>query len=91
MDEMSVVFSKGNAVALEEMQVIVAGVTGNLAAYKVQAAEFAPVTASVGAFADAQSVAVTPCDADERHDRGAQRGAGRGRGVDQTVCHAHQV
>lgn len=40
---MSIVFSKGNAVASEKMQVIVADVTGNLTGYKVAATEFAPV------------------------------------------------
>lgn len=57
---MSTIFSKSNAEALAEMQVIVAGVTGNLTAYKVTAAEFTPVATLVAGFATAVSVAETP-------------------------------
>lgn len=57
---MSIVFSKGNAVALEEMQVIVAGVEGNFTGYKVTLAEFEPVATAVDGFATAQGVAMNP-------------------------------
>lgn len=52
--------STSNAVALDEMQVIVNGIVGDYVAYKTTAAEFAPVVAAVEAFAAAQAVAMNP-------------------------------
>lgn len=57
---MAATFSISNALALQEMQVIVDGVVANPVGYKIPAPEFASVVSAVGTFATALSVAENP-------------------------------